>query len=100
MQQQDQQRQWQQHQQQQRARNKTVFSFMADTPDPQQFSQITERLQNEPGVREISLLREGTTPRIRVKVSPESISTVQQVLTQVLQTLQQTYAGSSSGGSF
>lgn len=93
-----QQRQWQQQHQQQ-ARNKTVFSFMADTPDPSQFSQITQRLQNEPGVREISLLREGTTPRIRVKVSPESISTVQQVLTQVLQNLQQTYAGSYGGGS-
>jgi hypothetical protein len=86
----------QQNRQQQWTPSGTVFSFEADTPDLQQRLQIAERLQNEPGVREIALLREGTTPRIRVGVGPESISAVQQVCQQVLQNLQQTYAGSGS----
>lgn len=89
-----QQGQWQQ-QQKQHARNKTVFSFTADIP-PGQFAPLAQRLEMEPGFPEITLLRDGTTPRIRVKVAPESIATVQQVLTQVLQNLQQTYAGSGS----
>lgn len=75
------------------ARHKTVFSFMADTPNPEAFTQIAQRLQTEPGIRELTLLRDGPTPRVRVKVTPESLQTIQSVLSQVLQNVQQAYAG-------
>jgi len=92
---QDYQRQ-QQEQQKWESRNKTVVSFEAVAPSPEAFTQLAQQIQNTPGLKEVSLRRDGRTPRIRIQATQEALPHITQTLNQVVQTVQQAYASSSS----
>lgn len=93
---------WQQHGQQGQWRESqdTVVSITTVLPNPSTFSRLSEQFQTAPGIREVALLRGGSTPAIRVEVSAEALPNITQVLQQIVQPVQQAYAGSFSGGSF
>jgi len=78
----------------------TVVSITTVLPNPSTFSRLSEQFQTAPGIREVTLLRGGSTPAIRVEVSAEALPNITQVLQQIVQPVQQAYAGSYSGGGF
>lgn len=95
--QQYQQEQQQQNQQQQRWNyNKTIVTVEAVAPSQEAFTHLTQQLMNTPGLKEVSLRREGRNPKIRIQATRESLPNIQNILNQVVQTVQQSYSSSSN----
>lgn len=78
-------------------RNRTVVSVDVSCPESEAITQLAQQLQQRTGLKEVSLRREGNdsrTPHLRIQATPEGITDLQQVLPQVIQTIQQAYTGS------
>jgi len=89
------QQQYQQTSQRQYWQNRSVVTIEAIAPSPDTFVQLAQQLQSQPGLKEVSLRREGPTPRIRISATPEALQTIQQVVQQIVQSVQESVQSSS-----
>lgn len=89
----------QQRQQQQSYRNRqrTVLSIEAALPSPEAMEQLQRQLHpTQPGLKEISFRREGRSSKVRISATAEALPQIQSVLQNVVQTVQQAYAGAGT----
>lgn len=79
------------------SRQQEVAKFETVIPSRESFAQLAQQLQSQPGIREVTLLPEGRTPRVRVRATAEAIPHLQNVWSQLQQQVQ---AYAQSGSSF